>query len=255
MRIQKFLKNTILAGAALAGMIACGGQSTTSSVGGIEYTREEAAYDFVENVNRYMADSELSIEKMDTLQDTYYYDYIVVYDWVTDTYDAYDLTDYNPGENISDYLYDYDAYFYYDLDYVGNGVYEDYWTGTRFNRDSTSLNEFIKLSRQSENRKLKVADMIQTQFSINASSAQALADAYIQLTSMPKSQVSATMVENLTNKAFGFSISEVEAEVMSGNFGAIDAALETASAKTGASVESLQNTIKTQFNIDLSLLK
>ena len=97
--------------------------------------------------------------------------------------------------------------------------------------------------------------MIQTQFSINASSAQALADAYIQLTSMPKSQVSATMVENLTNKAFGFSISEVEAEVMSGNFGAIDAALETASAKTGASVESLQNTIKTQFNIDLSLLK
>ena len=68
MRIQKFLKNTILAGAALAGMIACGGQSTTSSVGGIEYTREEAAYDFVENVNRYMADSELSIEKMDSKQ-------------------------------------------------------------------------------------------------------------------------------------------------------------------------------------------
>ena len=239
-------------------LAACDGGSGGSgnySVGDVYYTREELAYDFVDSVNRYMTGYDLELMKINTLQDDYLNDYIVVYDWVEDTYDAYDITEYMPGENISDYLFDFENFFYYDLDYLGNNVYEDWYTGTRFNRDSVSLNEFLKQSRGSEARKQKVADMIQSQFSINASSAGALADAYIQLTSMPKSQISATMVESLTKKAFGFSISEVEAQVLAGNFSAVDQALEAASAKTGSDVDELQNTLKEQFNLDLSLLK
>ena len=228
-----------------------GGSSKTPVGGGPSWSFEDAAYDFVDSVNRYMYDYELELMKLDTLK----WNYIVVYDWVTDTYDAYDLTWYNPGENIADYLYDYDSYFYYGLVYIGGDIYEDPYTGTRFNRNSLSLNSFLKEGRKSEAYKAKVTNSIKKQFGISAEASSDLAQAYIDLTSMPKSQVSATYVDRVAKQAFGFSIAEVEAEVMAGNFGAIDNALETASAKTGVGADELQSKLKEMFNLDLGLLK
>lgn len=245
----------ILMAASALLLTACGGSHNTgnSSVGGVYYTKTELANDFVDSVNRYMADYDLELMKSHVLYTEG--KYIVVYDWETDTYDAYDLSWYNPGENISDYLYDNDQYFFYGLIYIGDNVYEDPLTGILFNRNSLSLNAFLKESRKSDAYKTKVTKSIKAQFGLSQATSKDLAQAYIDLTSMPKSQISATYVDSIAKQAFGFSISEVESEVLSGNFGAIDQALATASVKTGVSADALQSKLKTMFNLDLSALK
>jgi hypothetical protein len=249
--MKKLLVSLMLSSAMFLTACGGGGSSKTPVGGGPDWSFEDAAYDFVDSVNRYMYDYDIQIEKLHTQQ----WNYIVVYDWVTDTYDAYDLTWYNPGENIADYLYDFDAYFYYGLMYMGNNIFEDPLTGTRFNRDSLSLNSFLKEGRKSEAYKAKVTNSIKKQFGLSAETSSDLAQAYIDLTSMPKSQVSATYVDRVAKQAFGFSVSEVEKEIMAGNFGAIDNALEAASAKTGVGADELQSKLKEMFNLDLDLLK
>lgn len=251
------MKKTMMALFAAAAMMltACGGGSNhgAPSVGGNYYTKSELAADFVATVNSYMAGYDLDLMKDYVVHDEG--NYIVVYDWVTDSYDAYDLSWYNPGENIADYLYDYDAYFYYGLVYIGDNLYEDPYTGALFDRETMSLDSFAKETRKSDAYKQKVTASIKAQFGLSQQSSEDLAQAYLDLTSMPKSQISATYVDRVAKQAFGFSLSEVESEVMSGNFGAVDSALANASVKTGVSADALQDKLKEMFNVDLSLLK
>lgn len=251
--MKKVLVSLFAASALL--LTACGGSHNTgnSSVGGVYYTKSELANDFVDSVNRYMAGYDLDLMKSHVLYTEG--KYIVVYDWETDTYDAYDLSWYNPGENIADYLYDYDQYFFYGLVYIGDNIYEDPYTGILFNRDSLSLNDFLKESRKSDAYKAKVTKSIKAQFGLSQTTSEDLAQAYIDLTSMPKSQVSATYVDSIAKQAFGFSLTEVENEVLAGNLGAIDEALATASVKTGVSADAIQSKLKEMFNLDLGALK
>ena len=258
MRVKDFVVTSLMTSLSFL-LLSCGGADQSgpgnNSVGGSYFNREQLAYAFVDAVNRYMLGYDLELMKIQTLQDDYYNDFIVVYDWTTDSYDAYDLTDFRPGEDIARYIRDYSRFFYYDLIYLGNNIYEDYYTGTRFNRSATSLNEFIKQTRASEARKERIAESIQTQFSINTASATALADAYLQLTSMPRSQISATMIENLSKKTFGLSLSAIEAQVMAGNISAIEQVMQNMAVQTGTDLEQLQESLRREFDLELNLLK
>ncbi len=107
-------------------LVACGGGGGGNvSTGGVFFTHEQLAEEFVRRVNVDVAGYDLQLVKTNTLQ----YDYIVVYDYTYGTYDAYWLGNYNPGENMYSYLTNYDAYFYYDLIPQGGNVYKDYYSG------------------------------------------------------------------------------------------------------------------------------
>ncbi len=123
-----FFKSTVLASA--LSLIACGGGSGggNKSTGGVYFTHEQLADEFVRRVNIDVSGYDLTLVKTNTQQ----FDYIVVYDNWADTYDAYWLGNYNPGENLSNYLYNYDYKFYYDLVPKSGNLYQDFYTGIYF---------------------------------------------------------------------------------------------------------------------------
>ena len=92
-------------------LTSCGGGGGTTSTGGVNYTHSQLADEFVFRLFTDLG-IDVTLVKTNTLQ----YDYIVVYDHDLLTYDAYYIGNYNVGENLSNYLYNDDSSFYYDLD-------------------------------------------------------------------------------------------------------------------------------------------
>ena len=111
----------------------CGGGGGGTNISGTTYyTHTELAREFVRRLEMDLG-YDLDLVKINTLQ----YDYIVVYDYDAGDYDAYWIGSYEVGENLRRYLKRYDYKFYYDLDYLGLNVYEDYWSGLRFEENSS----------------------------------------------------------------------------------------------------------------------
>lgn len=117
--------------AAAAAFSACGGGGGNSSTGGVYFTHEQLAQEFVRRLNIDVPGYNVSLVKTNTLQ----YDYIVVYDQDFRTYDAYYIGFYNPGENLSNYLNYNESNFYYDLMNMNDGTYKDFLTGRLFDND------------------------------------------------------------------------------------------------------------------------
>ncbi|MFK8137334.1 MAG: hypothetical protein AB8E15_03145 [Bdellovibrionales bacterium] len=248
------MKKLLLSMATTASLVltACGGGGGgNTSVGGVFYSHTDLAYDFVDTVNAYMVGYDLELVKINTLQ----YDYVVVYDWATFEYVAYDLSYYNPGENISSFLSVYDSYFYFGLIDLGGNVYEDPWTGIRFNKELKHLDSFAARDIDTSNMKSRVAEVLLSESTLTAELAGDLAQAYVDIISTPRSQVSATLVDRITEKAVGFKISDVAAQIAAGDSNAIDAALESGSLDTGMSTEELQQNMKNLFKVDLDDIK
>lgn len=125
-----FQLSAVLIGTVALALTGCrGGGGGNSSTGGVYFTHEELAKEFV---YRLYVDKGYDVElvKSNTLQ----YDYIVVYDYDYGTYDAYYIGAYNPGENLGNYLASYNYKFYYDLDPIGNNQYQDWYTGIIFEK-------------------------------------------------------------------------------------------------------------------------
>ena len=123
----------------LLGLLSCGsgGGGGTNVNHTVYYTHRELAKEFVRRLNLDLG-HDVDLVKVNTRQ----YDYIVVYDDDTGSYDAYWLGDYHVGENLADYLYYNKDEFYFDLKYIdddygddyGEGYGEDY--GEEFYKDS-----------------------------------------------------------------------------------------------------------------------
>ena len=117
-----------------------GGGST--GTGGTYFTHEELAREFVRRMQTDVG-ANVTLMKANTEQ----YDYIVVYDYDTGTYDAYNLRDYNVGENMFNYLNQYSYTFYYDLYSIGGNRYRDPVTNITFEvATSVSSTDLLKMS-------------------------------------------------------------------------------------------------------------
>src|SRR4051794_7675243 len=118
--LTNFKKLTAVAAATIA-LSACGGGGggNTSVGGGIYYTHAELATEFADSM-WYDIGYDVELVKVDTQQ----YNFVVVYDHDLGTYDAYDLTNYNPGEDIGNFLDTNDWRNYYDLVPVGSNLYQ-----------------------------------------------------------------------------------------------------------------------------------
>ncbi len=196
---------------ALAG---CGGGGGNTSVGGVYYTHEQLAYEFVDVVNRYMAGYDLELQKINTHQ----YDYIVVYDYVTDSYDAYYLGYYNPGENIANYLYNYDYKFYYDLDWLGGNDWQDWYTGLIFEQTSASTKDLNLIAAQVEEKRTgKMAAALQAQLGMSAERSQKWAEAAYKVSASEEGSLTVEQIDNMSKELIGSSISEIKDDLQAGD--------------------------------------
>ena len=230
--------------AMLAGLVACGGGGGGStSTGGTYYTHAQLAAEFVRRVNSDVAGYDLELVKTNTLQ----YNYIVVYDYVTDSYDAYDIGSYNVGENLYNYLSKYDYYFYFGLTYIGNNIYEDPYTGTRFNREELSKNSELILAMSENNKKMRIVQTVQAEYGLSQSKAESVASAYLALENLPQGQRSVQIVDEIAKQTIGSTYSEIIADVQANNMVSLAQRFQTASEVTGLGVEQLNANMQKLF--------
>lgn len=130
--MKKIALTVLLAAATIFAVNCGGGGGGGSNVSNTTYfTHAELAAEFVTRLNLDLG-YDVELVKINTRQ----YDYIVVYDYDTDSYDAYWIGNYDIGESMAGYLNSYDYKFYYDLDFYGYSgneeLYEDFWSGLIF---------------------------------------------------------------------------------------------------------------------------
>ena len=104
-------------------LVSCGGGGDGSGY----LSHEEMAERFVDALKIRLGYN-IDLVKAKTLK----YNYIVVYNYNRKEFDAYEIGNYDPGDSIVSYLDRYDDKFYYDIDKIGPNLYEDFWTGVRF---------------------------------------------------------------------------------------------------------------------------
>lgn len=170
----KALKLTVVATSVVALFAACGGGGGgggSTSTGGVYYTHEQLAQAFV---NRAYGDAglDLKLVKTNTLQSNY----IVVHDQRYDTYDAYYIGNYNVGENIASYIDRNESKMYYDLDYVGGNMYEDWYTGLHFEETSATSKDLEKAAAFKQGLRVKKsADALKAEFGLSEQRANEVA--------------------------------------------------------------------------------
>ncbi len=154
---MKLINSVLLSLASLA-LISCGGGSGSST-----HSHSQLAKDFVSALN-YDLNYDVELVKSNTKQ----WNYIVVYDYDLNTYDAYDLTNYYVGKDIDFHLDLYESDFFYDLDYIGGSVYEDYYTGIQFSKTKMTTNDTMKAQALVDGIKMKKAvNQLTVQFGLS----------------------------------------------------------------------------------------
>jgi hypothetical protein len=205
----------------MLGLTACGGGGGggTSVGGGTTYTHSQLASYFVGAVNSYLGASDLELVKVNTEQ----YDYIVVYDHYYGTYDAYYLGNYNPGESIANYLSVYDSYFYYDLDYIGDGLYQDYYTGTIFEKTAESSKDVLLKAALVEGVKVKsMAKKLQENFGMSEERSQKWAEAAFKVQTAPAGSLSDVQLDNISLDLVGSTMTDIKAAAAAGDLDSLD---------------------------------
>jgi len=230
---MKLLSSLLLSIVAL-GLTAC---SSGGGSGGL--THGQLASDFVASLN-YDLDYDVELVKTNTLQ----YDYIVVYDYDLDSYDAYNISSYYAGDDIGYYLDDYEYSFYYDLDYTGSDVYEDYITGVRFSKTKMTSSDSVKAQELVDGLKVKKAtNQLTVQFGLAPARAKEIAGLALQLNNTDKSKMTTYQYDQYSKAILGSSYTEVQAALadkLSGNNASMDKVFSKAAKTNGVSKQSVE---------------
>lgn len=198
----KAVTSAVLALGVAAVLTACGGGGGSTSTGGTYYSHAQLADEFVK---RAYGDASIDAKLIKT--NTEQYNYIVVYDYDLDTYDAYWLGGYNVGENIYDYITRNNSKMYYDLDYLGANRYQDYWTGVTFEETKASSKDLEKVAAlKQEVRIQKSAEKLKADFGLSASRARQVARLAIQVADAPKRSMTDRDYDNFSKDLLGSSI-------------------------------------------------
>lgn len=150
--------------------------------GGGGYSHAELADDFVYRLNFALG---YDVEIVKTYSDQA--DYIVVYDWDYDTYDAYYIGDYLPSDDITGYVNYWNADFYYDLTAIGGNDYLDPFTGYIFNKEEMFDRNQLKQAGIREKDALgTMTDQLVQSFEIPQASAKKIAKAALMANLMQR---------------------------------------------------------------------
>lgn len=241
------LKTTALAlGAALLVAACGGGGSGGTSTGGVYYTHDQLAAEFV---NRAYGDAglDLSLAKSTTLQ----FDYIVVYDYDYDTYDAYYIGTWAPGVNVGSYINSHSSQNYYDLDYLGGNQYQDWYTGLVFEEGSPTSKDLAKVAAfKQEVRVQKSAKKIQADFGLSENRSREVAKLAVQLADAPKSSMTNSDYDNFSKELLGSSITQFNSAMKKsaeGDASALNNLLDKAAQVNGVGPEHMNKIVSGLF--------
>ena len=219
------LKGAAIAAVAMA-LVACGGGGSGNySTGGTYFTHDQLAQEFIRRVNVDVAGYNLTLVKVNTLQT----DYIVVYDNLYGTYDAYWLGNYNPGESLASYLYTWDQYFYYDLISQGGNLFKDPVSGYLFTKtvalskdSSKNMGLYQEAAIRSQAKKLELT------FGLKKGVALETARFAFNMKNAAPGTFSASDYDAFTKENFGSSITEIQNDYKAGNTASLNSRVELA---------------------------
>ncbi len=196
-----------------------------TSVGGVHFTHDELAQDFVDSVNRYLGhDFDLELKKAHTKRN----DYIVVYNHDSRRYEAYWLGDYNPGESIDEYINDKWNRFYFGLEKWGNTyVGWDYdpfiedWVEIEFQETAATSKDLVLMNALQEKLVVdKLSEKLQLQLSLSTERSRKWAEA---MYFVDQSQsVTPEQVDNISSELLGFRVSDLSQDIQNGNVDSIE---------------------------------
>jgi hypothetical protein len=183
--------------------IGCGG-GTSGGGGTTVLTHAQLADKFIEYAWT-DAGIDATIVKTNTLQSNY----IVVYDYDLDTYDAYWLGGFSPSMDVYDYITANNNRMYYDLDYNGNNVYEDYYTGIQFEETSATSKDLEKVAAITQGlRIVKSAKALKAEFGLSEERAVEVARMAAKLATAPKGSMTDKDYDAFSKELTGASISQ-----------------------------------------------
>lgn len=237
---------------AVMALTACGGGGGGgSSTGGTYFTHEQLANEFVRRMNIDQG-YDLELVKDNTLQ----YDYIVVYDWDLDSYDAYYIGAYNPGENLWNYLYDYEYDFYYDLIPIGFNEYEDPFTGIVFEKTAQTPKDALTIAALEETLLTKkAAQTLNAQFGMSQERSLEVAELAVIWQKAPKDRMTDADHDEFATNVLGHSITEYKAAVeaqMAGDASELNKLIEDTAAVNGLSPEKANQIVNSVFGVELN---
>lgn len=249
-KLTKIVAVTLATAMTVVG-IGCGGGGGGDSTGGYYFTHEELAEDFVYRLN---TDLGYDVELVKT--NTEQFDYIVIYDWDFGTYDAYYLGNYNPGENMSNYVSDYDYTFYYDLDYIGSDLYEDPFSGTIFQKGGETPKDMMAVASTKQSDYLKdVASHLVQSFNMPQDTAFRFAKAAIKLQVAGAKGMSEDYYSSVMQSLTGTNLNDwqdaVESKLTTGSSAKINDLVKKTAEKMNMSSADLNDAIEKQFGFGL----
>jgi len=208
------MKNLFITAVVLLTLTAC----TGGNGGGTpSQTHNQLANTFVDEL--YLDGYNVTLMKSDTNQR----DYIVVYDSDYGTYDAIDISQYDPNYDYADNYYSDHSYnHYYGLDYIGGNTYEDYYSGITFEKTTATKKDLAKISALVEEIELgKTAEYLSSdKFGLSLERAKSVARLALNWKKASKKGMTDAEHDNFSTELLGFSITTGKAAVkksMEGN--------------------------------------
>lgn len=247
---MKKITQALLSMMVLTLMTACGGGGGSTSTGGVYFTHEELAKEFVRRMN-IDEGYDLELVKDNTRQ----YDYVVVYDYDEDTYDAYYLGGYNVGEDLTRYLFNNNNLFYYDLDAIGGGLYEDYYTGIVFEKTQGTSKDLMKLAALEEAVQIKKsAEHIAAEYGLSVDRSMEVAKLSLQWKNTPKDRMTDADHDHYAQEILGYSISDYKqaAEMYAkGDQSKLKELVDGTAVHNGTTPEDVQDIINDVFQVKM----
>lgn len=233
---------TVITALSIVGLSGCGGGGGGNySTGGVYFTHAELASEFVRRVNVDLAGYDIQLMKTNTLQT----DYIVVYDYDFNTYDAYWLGNYNPGENLYNYISNYQDTFYYGLTPEAGNTYRDYATGVLFHAPEGSSKNIAAAKALKQQLVIdKAADGLIADYGMSESAAHLAASFAYNLKTSPKGTYDTKDYDAFAKELVGSSITEFNADLKAGNILSLNDRLALAVEKTGMDSQGIRELIK-----------
>lgn len=280
--MKKLLSASLLA----LSLISCnggGGGGGTSTGGGpvyYEYTHEQAAALFVQGLNLDQ-DFDVTLVKDTTLE----YDYIVIYDPYTDSYDAVNISAYDPDyDNAADYYFDNSASTFYDLalvpgyyetdyeyEFVGydNDGYEIYdyvaydtWIPTRyadpysnfiFEKTAASVKDLAKTAALKEVAQIaKSAQFLSSEFGLSVERSKEVARLATHWKKSSKKGMTNDEQDAFSTELLGFSITagkKAAKEASEGNLLSLSSLIENAASKNSITPEHASKLMTKMFSL------
>lgn len=255
-------------------LVSCGGGNGSGDPVA-DLTHNELAEQFVRELNA-TGNYDVEIVKSSTLQ----YNYVVVYDRDFGTYDAYDLTNYSVGSDVTTFVSSNANSFFIDLrripgyyettlewDYYYNtytGDYEWGWverteyiptryrdpiTGILFEKNEDGIKDLEKIAAFQEHKTIsKSADTIVTKFGLSAERATEVAKLAVQWEKNKKSFTDSEHDE-FSKEVLGVTITEAKEAIqksVEGDSTDLESVINTAANVNGITPEAM-NEIVVEF--------